>query len=77
MKRFFILLVLPLPFGAQAGECETLAAISLEQERQLQTNYMPFHVPRNEWVDFLRASDWILKDRYDQRVAICKEELKK
>lgn len=38
---------------------------------------MTLHVPRNEWVDFLRASDWILKDRYDQRVAICKEELKK
>ena len=77
MKRCFILLVLLVSFGAHAGECETLAAVALEQERQLQTNYMTFHVPRNEWVDFLRASDWILKDRYAQRVAICKEELKK
>jgi len=75
MKRFLILLMLPAL--ANAGECETLAAVALEQERQLQTNYMTFHVPRNEWVDFLRASDWILKDRYDQRVAICKEELER
>jgi len=77
MKRLLILLMLLLPFGAQAGECETLASVALQQERQLQTNYMTFHVPRNEWVDFLRASDWILKDRYNQRVAICKEELGK
>lgn len=75
MKRYLILLMLPTL--AHAGDCEKVAAVALEQERQLQTNYMTFHVPRNEWVDFLRASDWILKDRYDQRVAICKEELKK
>lgn len=73
MKGFLWLLLLPC--FAHADDCTKLASFMQNQERKLQGDYMAMHVQRKDWVDFLRASDVILKERYDQRVAICRQEL--
>lgn len=76
MKSLLILLAL-LPCFSYAGDCEKLAAFQQNQERKLQGDYMTMYVKREQWIDFLRASDRLLKERYDQRVALCKREVGK
>lgn len=76
MKILIILLAL-LPCLSYAGDCEKLAAFQKNQERKLREDYMSKYVPRDQWLDFVRASDRVLQDRYRQRVDICKEELGK
>lgn len=73
--KFLVTLLALLPCLSYAGDCEKLAAFRQNQERKLQSTYMTMYVKREDWVEFMRASDRVLKERYDQRVALCKQEL--
>lgn len=70
-KYLMLFALLPIVAQAAPGDCEKLATFKNVQDIHLQIAYLQ-QVPAKQWAEYLRASDKIIAERYEQNKAKCK-----
>lgn len=71
LKYLMLLVLLPIVAQAAPGDCLKLAAFKNVQDITLQTEYLR-QVQASQWVAYLKASDKVIAERYEQNKAKCK-----